>query len=117
VDEETNNLSPELSVNIFHIIQEGITNAIKHAQANQISIQVSILNSMVSTGGSRTIKVVIEDDGQGMQNGPMDTSGFELGLIGIRERALAFGGQMNVQTGLDSGVVLTVTIPLPESLR
>ena len=112
VDEETNNLSPELSVNIFHIIQEGITNAIKHAQANQIFIRVTILNSMVSTGGSRTIKVVIEDDGRGMQHEPMDTSGFGLGLIGIRERALAFGGQMNVQTGLDRGVVLSVTIPL-----
>ena len=91
-----------MKVHIFHIVQEGLTNAIKHAKASSVRAVVragSVDGAAQTANGA--VEVSIEDDGVGLTREMKAETGLGLGLIGIRERALALGGQMTVGSGPD----------------
>jgi signal transduction histidine kinase len=105
-----------MAVHIFHIIQEGLTNAAKHSRASKVCAVVRV--SPTHEGGSRSdtarVEVTLEDDGVGMASEGNGKVGFGLGLIGIRERALALGGRLSILTEQKKGMTFTVTIPSSE---
>jgi len=112
---DVNALPPAITGHIFHIVQEGLTNAVKHAQAANIRAVVRVdLPSHDGAPGSATgsVEVSVEDDGAGLAPEVRGEAGFGLGLIGIRERTLALGGQMNVASRPEKGRILSVTIPV-----
>jgi len=92
---------------LFRIAQEAITNISLHAQAQQVVIAL--------TQRDGHLQLVVEDDGRGFDpqtfNIP-DRQGRGLGLLGMQERAAAFGGQVSVISQPGQGSRVEVTVPL-----
>ncbi|MGQ0656698.1 MAG: LapD/MoxY N-terminal periplasmic domain-containing protein [Chromatiales bacterium] len=102
------NLSDEIKINVYRIVQEALTNITKHARATEADIQLKR-----SAGPSETpcdvLEVRIADNGVGMAAGSEPTG---LGLLGMRERAEALGGHLELRTGVGQGVTLQIALPL-----
>jgi PAS domain S-box-containing protein len=87
---------------LFRILQESLTNVIRHAQATRVEI------SLLEEG--ETVRFVIHDNGLGMAQKSHLDSGF--GLINMRERAIALGGQLQVISSPGEGTTIEVTFPI-----
>ena len=83
--------------------QEAITNVIRHAQAQQVDIEMSIDAESVYLG--------IKDDGSGFRIDPHPT-GECLGLKSMEERVSFLGGQIDIKSGPGKGTEISVNIPL-----
>ena len=108
---ETKRLSPDVETALFRIVQEALTNVVKHAQAQSVSVLLEHLGS--------SVKLIVEDDGVGF-----DVAGVtalnppeKLGLYGMRERALVLGGTFTVESTPGTGTAIFVEIPLPEGAK
>ena len=95
-------LPAEHETAIYRVVQEALTNVVKHASAKSISIVVTTADGMVRT--------VIEDDGAGFTFGDVRTEA--LGLVGMRERALLLGGRFDVESSPGAGTTIVAEIPL-----
>jgi len=95
-------LPSEVETTLYRIVQEALTNVVKHAEAQKVSIL------LVRRKGSAT--AVIEDDGRGFD--PSAASADSLGLQGIRERAELHDGRLTVESAPGSGTTLVVEVPL-----
>ncbi len=98
-----NRLPQEIETAIFRIVQEALTNVIKHARAERVSVLLTEKSGGVTT--------VIEDDGRGFvrDNGP----DHGLGLVGMRERVGLLGGRLRVESSETSGTTIVAEIPIP----
>jgi len=94
-------LGPEQETALYRIVQEALTNVIKHAHARSVSVMVT-----PSGGGVRTL---IEDDGTGFDPGAVREGA--LGLVGIRERVAILGGRFQLQSAPGSGTTIVVELP------
>ncbi len=100
-------LAPTIETALFRIVQEAGNNIIRHAQAHQVKIQLTLSDSRITAA--------IEDDGQGFDVEAVMRSRSEkqaLGLLGIQERAMLLGGTFDVKSVVGTGTRLTVEIPL-----
>jgi signal transduction histidine kinase len=88
----------------FHISQEALNNAVRHAEASNIRIRIEVENG--------SARMTIEDDGRGFD--PTRSNG-GLGLITMRERAESLGGEFTLATASDKGTVVEVRITLSSS--
>jgi signal transduction histidine kinase len=95
-------LPPEVETTIYRITQEALTNIVKHAEAERVSVL------LVRREGSVT--VVIEDDGIGFD--PARTREDGLGLLGMRERVELHDGNLKVEAAPGAGTTLVVEMPL-----
>jgi signal transduction histidine kinase len=94
-------LPSETATALYRIVQEALTNVVKHAQAGSVSILMTRKNAHVA--------VVIEDDGVGFDpERPVD--GF--GIQGMRERVELLGGSLRVESGDVTGTTLVVEVPI-----
>ena len=93
----------QLSTAIFRILQEALTNVLRHSNATEVKI---ILNE---TNGHLELEVI--DNGKGIKEIEI-TSSKSLGLLGMRERVLPFGGEVKIVGIPNRGTRLTVQIPL-----
>jgi PAS domain S-box-containing protein len=96
-------LSPEKSTAVFRIFQEILTNVARHAHASRVEVRLTV------QGGHLNLKV--SDNGRGIVEDKV-TGAASLGLLGMRERAMIFGGQVNVVGAEGRGTTVTVCIPL-----
>ncbi|MFH0883783.1 MAG: sensor histidine kinase [bacterium] len=96
-------LQPELATALYRIVQEGISNVLKHAKASQV--QVTFYSD------HDNLRLVIEDNGKGLtfRSEPSRTP---LGLMGMRERLMPFNGEVTLESGRREGVCLTATVPM-----
>ncbi len=101
--EEDAVLDKELSTALFRIFQETLTNVARHAQATKVNITLT-----ESTG---TLRLEIEDNGKGITEEDISDPK-SLGLLGTRERALLFGGDVNITGSPGKGTRISVSIPL-----
>ncbi|MGW0708113.1 sensor histidine kinase [Streptomyces sp. NPDC002643] len=93
---------------VFRIVQEALTNTVKHAGARTVSVQLTYEKGDLS--------VSVTDDGSGPQAGVRAGTGYRSGhgLVGIRERAAAHGGTTYAGPGPDGrGFEVRVRIPVP----
>ena len=95
-------LPAELETTLYRIVQEALTNIVKHADATKVSVL------LVRREGSVT--AVIEDDGRGFD--PGNTREDRLGLLGMRERAELHDGRLKIEAAEGSGTTLVVEVPL-----
>jgi len=100
VDGERVPLPRPIDLSAYRIIQEGLTNALKHAGASQADVTVRY--------GSDELQVEIRDDGRGATEG----DGLGHGLVGVRERVKIYGGEMTAGTATGGGFVLSTRLPL-----
>ena len=96
-------LDRERSTAVFRVFQELLTNAARHADATRIDIAMHV------DSGSLVLKV--EDNGKGIEES-VTFSPKSLGLLGMRERVLPFGGSIEITGVLNQGTKVTVSIPL-----
>jgi signal transduction histidine kinase len=96
-------LPNDASIALFRIAQESLTNIAKHAGASHAEIELTI--------DSRSMRLRVCDDGQGIPDGWQSREG-SFGLLGISERALALGGEMNVSNRKSGGACVEVRIPV-----
>lgn len=94
--------SPEIETALYRIAQEGLTNALNHADATDIWI------SMIAS--ARTITMTIRDNGRGFD--PAHGPSGRLGLLGARERCSMLEGSFSVQSAPGHGTELVASIPL-----
>jgi signal transduction histidine kinase len=94
-------------INIYRIVQEGVTNVVKHSQATEAAVVLRRDNGH--------LVISIRDNGRGLESGdrpdPDGRTGF--GLSGMAERARIMGGKMEVETATERGFSINVTIPFP----
>lgn len=96
----------EASIALFRIVQESLSNIVKYAAASRIRLSL--------TTTADTIELSVRDDGKGMDDTAIVKKGSH-GLLGIRERADAFGGALRLSRGLDGrGTGVIVTLPLAQ---
>ena len=93
-------LPAEVETAVYRIVQEALTNVVKHADAQHVSIVLTRKNGVVS--------VVIEDDGQGFEPG---RAGDRLGLTGMRERVELLDGSLLVDSSPGRGTTLVFELP------
>jgi len=97
--------SETISITIYRIIQECLTNISRHAKAKQVNI---LIKYQVENKSNRFIYVKIHDDGVGLSNSHRD--GF--GLLGIKERIHEIHGKINIVSKLKFGTTITIQLPI-----
>jgi signal transduction histidine kinase len=100
VDGEPFPLPRGIDLSAYRIVQEGLTNALKHARATKADVTVRYLPGEV--------ELEVRDDGVGSST----SDGLGHGLVGIRERVKIFGGEMATGTANGGGFVLNTRLPL-----
>ncbi len=110
--------SPTVEATLYRVVQEAITNIIKHADASRADIVVEIT--------PRRARVIIEDDGRGFvwhdskaSRAPercpgkwiMERPGKRLGLLGVRERLSLVGGSLEIESSPGQGATLFIDVP------
>jgi signal transduction histidine kinase len=96
-------LDPKLSIAIFRIFQEALTNVARHANATEVSINLRVKGNGVS--------LEIKDNGIGIRQEHVSSES-SFGLLGMQERAYAFGGQVRFEGRGNKGTTVSVEIPL-----
>ncbi|HET8607209.1 MAG TPA: GAF domain-containing sensor histidine kinase [Gaiellaceae bacterium] len=100
-------LPPEIETVLYRLVQEALTNVVKHAGAESVSIVVARRDGGVSA--------VVEDDGRGFA--PQEVRADALGLVGMRERLAVLGGTLAVESRPRAGTTLVASLPLLPALR
>jgi PAS domain S-box-containing protein len=101
---------PEISIDdvrataVFRMLQETLTNVARHASASRVDIQLTV--------GTVDLMLEVRDDGRGITPAEI-AGGRSLGLVGLRERAIACGGMLDIQGTPGRGTRVSVRIPLP----
>jgi len=95
-------LPEEVETALYRIVQESLTNVVKHARARRVSILLARKNSAV--------KAVVEDDGQGFDPAEQADDGF--GLVGMRERLALLGGRLEIESGRGGGTTVAAEVPV-----
>jgi signal transduction histidine kinase len=95
-------LAPELETTVYRVVQESLTNVVKHAGATSIDIAVRCEGDAVD--------VSVADDGIGFDSKAMAGNGF--GLAGMRERVELAGGELSVLPAAGAGTVIRARLPL-----
>ena len=95
-------LPPDVETALYRIVQEALTNVVKHARARAVSI--------VLGRKARVVTALIEDDGRGFRR---DGSGEGLGLLGMSERLALLGGRLKVESTPGAGTTIVAEVPLP----
>jgi signal transduction histidine kinase len=106
VDVQTNlpdvRLTSEVETVLYRLVQEALTNVLKHAEARTVSILVAQQGSVVTA--------VVEDDGRSFR--PEDVGDGALGLLGMRERLGLLGGELTVESTPGAGTTVRAVLPL-----
>jgi len=95
-------LSDAKAIGLFRILQEALTNVMRHAQAHTVELTLVVEDS--------DLRLTISDDGVGFVQAQGRPVSF--GLVGMRERVLIMGGQLSLDSELGEGTTLSVTVPL-----
>jgi signal transduction histidine kinase len=96
-------LSKEKSTNLFRIIQESLTNIIRHANATEVEIKLSEKEGI--------LVLEIQDNGKGISDAAI-THPRSFGLIGIKERVHSLGGEVNIVGTPNEGTRIMVKISI-----
>ncbi len=94
-----------IDLSAYRIVQEGLTNALKHAHASHADVTVRYRPD--------ELQLEVADDG----NGPAMTNGHGHGLVGIRERVNIYGGEMNAGAAPTGGFALSARLPIDRYQR
>jgi PAS domain S-box-containing protein len=96
-------LDRERATALFRILQESLTNVARHAHASHVDIQLA--------SGAGYVALTVRDDGRGIAVVEL-ADPFAIGLAGMRERAQAFGGTVEIAPAGAGGTVVAVRLPL-----
>jgi signal transduction histidine kinase len=95
-------LPEEVETALYRIVQESLTNVVKHARARRVSILLARKEG--------SVKAVVEDDGRGFD--PAEQAGDGFGLVGMSERLALLGGRLEVESDADAGTTIAAEVPV-----
>jgi signal transduction histidine kinase len=101
ISDDLDRIPSAVSREAYRIVQEGLTNALKHAHANHADVTIRYRPD--------ELQVEVRDDGDG---GVSAGDGLGHGLIGVRERVKIYGGEMSAGSATGGGFVLRTRLPL-----
>jgi signal transduction histidine kinase len=94
-----------IDLSAYRIVQEGLTNSLKHARASRADVTVGYDDGAV--------RIEVRDDGVGATS----TDGLGHGLVGVRERVKIYGGEMTAGPAPGGGFVLAARLPIERDAR
>jgi two-component system sensor histidine kinase UhpB len=95
-------LGDTVKISAYRIVQEGVTNAIRHARPHRITVRVWTEEGM--------LRISVSDDGKGLAS-DWDRPG-HFGLRGMRERAQALGGELTLENLAEGGLRVSARLPM-----
>jgi signal transduction histidine kinase len=96
-------LDNEVETTVYRLVQEALSNAVKHAEARQITVEIAEADEVVT--------VVVSDDGSGFERAQRN-EGF--GLLGMQERAGLVEGTVSIESSPGHGTTVRATVPVRE---
>lgn len=102
VDDELPTLSDTFNITLYRVLQEALTNVIKHAQASQVWADLTLED--------RTVTLIVQDNGRGFVMEKVQNKG--IGLTGLRERLTIAGGVFKISSSPVRGTILMARLPL-----
>ena len=99
---EHDGVAPAVATAVYRVVQEALTNVVRHAGATSASVAVTV--------ASGRLRAVVEDDGTGFD--PAQPADRHLGLRGMKERAELVGGSVSVVSSPGSGATIVLEVPL-----
>ena len=102
-DLDDKRLPAETETALYRIVQEALTNVVKHAEASRVTVRLR-------RPSDRYVELVIQDDGAGFDPNEVRDGG--LGLVGMRERVALLGGRLSVESSEGAGTMLRAEVPL-----
>ncbi|MGK2930542.1 MAG: sensor histidine kinase [Acidimicrobiales bacterium] len=103
IGEDVSDLPAGVELAAYRIVQEALTNALRHAHAGRAAVRVHLR--------SGAVVVEVEDDGRGTPEPAADGPGGH-GILGMRERAALYGGSVVVGSGADGGFRVAAVLPV-----
>jgi signal transduction histidine kinase len=97
---EPDGMGPAVEATLFRIVQESLTNVVRHAKATAATVRIQY--------GERALVVQVDDDGRSLTGPPQEGNG----LIGMRERATALGGTLTATRTPTGGLRIVAQLPL-----
>lgn len=102
--ESFRNIGPDAAIILYRVLQEALTNAVKHAGANKIDVRLFLDGSEMCLS--------ISDDGVGFDPTEAHSGGKGLGLAGMRERIDFLGGELEIESQPGCGTTINARLPL-----
>jgi signal transduction histidine kinase len=96
-------IPPQISIALYRILQEALTNIVKYARAKNVTVDLNI--------GDGTITLIIDDDGVGIPDAAQNNL-LSHGISGMRQRVRALHGDFSISRRAEGGTIIEVNIPL-----
>lgn len=104
---DLDHFSEQLNITVYRIVQECMTNSVKHAEAAQILVSLSLQQT---ESQPKRLEIRVIDDGKGLD--PEFSEGRRYGLLGIKERVQAFGGELRIASDSEKGTTIIAALPV-----
>jgi two-component system sensor histidine kinase UhpB len=101
-------LGNELAISAYRIVQEALSNVMKHAHAGYARVSLVLLDA------DQMLRIEVQDDGQGFDPAVASEG---IGIIGMRERVFALKGSMHVQSRPGEGTLVAIALPLADGVE
>jgi signal transduction histidine kinase len=101
IEGDPTELAAGVDLTAYRLVQEGLTNAMKHAQATRAEVTVRYVGDAV--------ELVVSDNGRGFSDGKAESGGH--GLVGMRERVAVYGGDLQAGPRPEGGYILHARLP------
>ena len=95
-------MTPDIATAVYRVVQEALTNVVRHAQATNATVTVATAAGLLRT--------LVDDDGIGFD--PTEPCDGHLGLHGMKERAELVGGVVRVVSAPGSGTTIVLEVPI-----
>ncbi|MFW5447656.1 MAG: sensor histidine kinase [Methylophagaceae bacterium] len=102
-DEQLEKLDNEVAIHVYRVVQECLTNVVRHASASEVVVSV---DRVMNSDGESRVELVVSDNGVG---GKVGAEGF--GVLGMRERVENLGGQFSSESSTGKGMTITAWMP------
>jgi signal transduction histidine kinase len=101
-------IAGERATALFRILQEALTNVVRHAEATRVDVSLTV--------DAGRVRLVVHDNGRGVPAAAL-TDPRSLGLLGMRDRAVLIGGDVSVSGAPGAGTTVTVELPIEAARR
>ncbi|MEC3882786.1 histidine kinase [Halobacillus sp. HZG1] len=99
---EEKRLETKYEVALFRLVQEAVQNALKHAEPTEIKVKVEMKSNVAL--------IIVKDDGKGFDTTKKKEKSF--GLVGMRERVDMLDGELNIDSSIGEGTIVTIHLPI-----
>jgi signal transduction histidine kinase len=103
IEHTCDSMPKDTAIALFRVVQEGLSNIIRHARAKTVKLELD--------GDSRNCSISLADDGQGF-DAESPQFRWSHGLMGMRQRAEALGGQLQLESKVGRGTSVRVAVPI-----